>query len=72
MEKLTSIFSSHDCLQGVAFSVLFTMMPKFDNSSTVVPNELIERNIDLFGIKTIKCLLADREFIAITGGRISI
>jgi len=48
------------------------MMPKFGNSCTVVRIELIECNIDLFGIKTIKYLLADRGFIAITGGHISI
>jgi len=49
--------------QGVAFPVLFTMMPKFGNSSTSERIELIQRYIDLFGIQTIDCLLADREFI---------
>jgi len=49
--------------QGVAFPVLFKMMPKFGNSSTNERIELIQRYIDLFGIQTIDCLLADREFI---------
>jgi len=49
--------------QGVAFPVLFTMMPKFGNSSTSERIELIQRYIDLLGIQSIDCLLADREFI---------
>jgi len=49
--------------QGVAFPVLFTMMPKFGNSSTSERIELLQRYIDLFGIDTIDCLLADREFV---------
>jgi hypothetical protein len=48
---------------GVAFPVLFKMMPKFGNSSTSERIELLQRYIDLFGIDTIECLLADREFI---------
>jgi hypothetical protein len=49
--------------QGVAFPILFTMMPKFGNSSTSERIELLQRYIDLFGIDTIECLLADREFV---------
>ncbi len=49
--------------QGVAFPVLFMMMPKFGNSSTSERIELIQRFIDLFGIDSIDCLLADREFV---------
>jgi len=49
--------------QGVAFPVLFKMMPKFGNSSTSERIELLQRYIDLFGIVTIDCLLADREFV---------
>jgi hypothetical protein len=49
--------------QGVAFPVLFKMMPKFGNSSTGERIELIQRYIELFGIDTIDCLLADREFV---------
>jgi hypothetical protein len=49
--------------QGVAFPVLFTMMPKFGNSSTIERIKLMQRYIDLFGLQTIDCLLADREFV---------
>ena len=49
--------------QGVAFPILFKMMPKFGNSSTGERIELMQRYIELFGINTIDCLLADREFI---------
>ncbi len=49
--------------QGVAFPVMFTMMPKFGNSSTEERIELMQRYINLFGADTIECLLADREFV---------
>lgn len=49
--------------QGVAFPVLFKMMPKFGNSSTGERIKLMQRYIDLFGIDSIDCLLADREFV---------
>lgn len=49
--------------KGVAFPLLFTMLPKFGNSSTDERIELIQRYIDLFGAQTIDCLMADREFI---------
>jgi len=49
--------------QGVAFPILFTMMPKFGNSSTNERIELMNRYIGLFGSMSIDCLLADREFI---------
>jgi hypothetical protein len=49
--------------QGVAFPIMFTMMPKFGNSSTSERIELMQRYINLFGIDTIECLLADREFV---------
>lgn len=48
---------------GVAFPILFKMMPKFGNSSTNERIELINRYIELFGIDSIDCILADREFI---------
>jgi len=49
--------------QGVAFPVLFKMMPKFGNSSTSERVDLLQLYIELFGIDTIECLLADREFV---------
>jgi transposase len=39
------------------------MMPKFGNSNTTERIDLINRYIRLFGIKTIDCLVADREFV---------
>jgi hypothetical protein len=52
--------------QGVAFPILFKMMPKFGNSSTAERIEVMQRFIDLFGIESIDCLLADREFVGDT------
>jgi len=49
--------------QGIAFPILFTMMPKFGNSSTNERIALMNRYIGLFGKESIDCLLADREFI---------
>jgi len=49
--------------RGVAFPVLYTMMPKFGNSSTRERIDLINRFVRLFGQDKIECLLADREFV---------
>jgi hypothetical protein len=49
--------------QGVAFPVLYKMMPKFGNSSTGERIALMEEFIELFGADSIECLLADREFV---------
>lgn len=49
--------------QGVAFPILYKLMPKFGNSSTQERIELMERYKKLFGNQTIDCLLADREFV---------
>jgi hypothetical protein len=49
--------------KGVAFPLLFHMMPKFGNSSTRERIDLINRFIQLFGRGSIGCLLADREFV---------
>jgi len=48
---------------GVAFPIIYTMLPKAGNSSTAERIELIQRFISLFGKSSIDCLLADREFI---------
>ena len=48
---------------GVAFPIIYKLMPKFGNSSTNDRIELMDRYINLFGIKSIDCLLADREFV---------
>jgi hypothetical protein len=49
--------------KGVAFLLLFHVMPKFGNSSTRERIDLINRFIQLFGSDSIECLLADREFV---------
>lgn len=49
--------------QGVAFPLLFKLLPKFGNSNTCERIELIERFICLFGFESLDCLTADREFV---------
>jgi len=49
--------------KGVAFPILYRMMPKFGNSNIGERIELMDRYIGLFGLESIECLLADREFI---------
>ena len=51
------------CYRGVAFPILFTMLPKAGNSSTAERTELIDKFIELFGVDAIKHLTADREFV---------
>lgn len=48
---------------GLAFSLLYTLIPKRGNSSTQERIDLINRYIHLFGKHTMKELLADREFV---------
>jgi len=48
---------------GVAFPLLFRVLPKFGNSNTNERIELIERFIRLFGSEALDCLTADREFV---------
>jgi hypothetical protein len=48
---------------GVAFPIMYKMMPKAGNSSTAERIELVEQFIRLFGTISIDCLLADREFV---------
>ncbi len=49
--------------QGIAFPLLWSLLPKAGNSNTKERIELIERFLDLFGREQIIALLADREFI---------
>jgi hypothetical protein len=49
--------------KGIAFPILFKVEPKAGNSSTRQRIDLMNRYDKLFGIKTIDCLLADREFV---------
>jgi len=48
---------------GVAFPLLFKMLPKFGNSNTNERIELIEWFIRLFGLEALDCVTADREFV---------
>jgi len=48
---------------GVAFPLLFKLLPKFGNSNTNERVELLERFIHLFGAESLDCLTADREFV---------
>ena len=49
--------------EGVAFSILISMLDKRWNSHTQERMEMVNRYIRLFGYETIDCLLADREFV---------
>ena len=51
------------CYQGVGIPLMWTMLPKKGNSNTEERKQLIKRYIRLFGVDSIECLLADREFI---------
>lgn len=48
---------------GVAFPLLFKLLPKSGNSNTSERIELIEQFIRLFGTASLDCLTADREFV---------
>ena len=48
---------------GVAYPLLFSMLPKKGTSNTKERIGLLERYIRLFGSESIDCLLADREFV---------
>ena len=49
--------------KGVAFPLLFSLLPKRGNSNTGERIILINRYIRLFSSETIACLVADREFV---------
>lgn len=48
---------------GVALPILWTMLDKQGNSDQQERRQLIIRYINLFGIQTIDCIMADREFV---------
>ncbi len=58
-----NIFMLGVCYQGVAFPLLFKMLPKPGNSNTQERIDLVNRFISLFGTSCIDCILADREFV---------
>jgi len=49
--------------KGVAFPLLFRLLPKFGNSNSEERIELMEKFDRLFGFSKVKFLVADREFI---------
>lgn len=49
--------------KGVAFPLMFKLLPKFGNSNTEERIELMDRFDRLFGFSKVKFLVADREFI---------
>lgn len=49
--------------EGVAFPILFRLLPKRGNSNTAERIEIIDRFIRLFGKSSIESLVGDREFV---------
>lgn len=49
--------------KNVAFPIMFKMLDKRGNSSCDERIELIRKYVDWFGLDSIDCILADREFV---------
>ena len=49
--------------KGIAFPLIFSLLPKRGNSNWEERKKIMERFIRLFGAECIDCLVADREFI---------
>ncbi len=49
--------------KGIAFPLIFSLLPKRGNSNWEERKKIMERFIRLFGADCIDCLVADREFI---------
>jgi Transposase DDE domain len=49
--------------KGVAFPLLWMLLPKAGNSNTKERKELMERFLRLFGVRSVSYLCADREFV---------
>ena len=58
-----NIFMLGIVYKGVAFPLLFSMLPKRGNSNSKERIDLINRYIRLFGKNSIDCIVADREFV---------
>jgi hypothetical protein len=58
-----NIFMLGVVYQGVAFPLLFKMLPKRGNSNSQERIDLVNRFINLFGESCIESLVADREFV---------
>lgn len=53
--------------KGIAFPLIFSLLPKRGNSNWEERKKIMERFIRLFGQDCIDCLVADREFIGKIG-----
>lgn len=49
--------------KGIAFPILWSLLPKAGNSNTEERIALLQRFISIFGKERFSCLLADREFV---------
>ena len=49
--------------EGVAFPILFRLLPKRGNSNTQERIDIVDRFIKLFGKSSITSLIGDREFV---------
>ncbi len=49
--------------KGIAFPIIWILLPKRGNSNTKERIQLIDLFIKIFGVNIIQCLTADREFI---------
>ena len=58
-----NIFMLGIVYQGVAFPLMFSILPKRGNSNSKERIALITRYIELFGKDTIESIVADREFV---------
>jgi hypothetical protein len=58
-----NIFMLGIVYKGVAFPLMFTMLPKRGNSNSQERIDLINRFIGLFGLDVIDSIVADREFV---------
>lgn len=59
-----NIFMLSICYEGIAFPLLWQLLPKKGNSNTKERIGLIARFTSLFGKECIEAIVADREFIA--------
>ena len=58
-----NIFMLSVCYEGMAFPLLWQLLPKKGNSNSKERIELIQRFVELFGKECMEALVADREFI---------
>lgn len=58
-----NIFMLGVSYKNVAFPIMFKMLDKRGNSSCDERIELIRKYVDWFGLDSIDCILADREFV---------